>query len=342
VTGPAPLQPGRDFGPPAAGEPLRTRLYRHGRLQPATVPVQDLARELAADPDATGWVDLRDPDETDLQVVVDGFGLHPLAVEDAVSSRQRPKLDRYPTHLFVTTHAVSVDEASSQVTTTPISAFVTRQMLITVHRADFDVETLLARWDVEPAAPAVGVGGLLHGLLDLVVDGQYAAVQGLNDTLDELQEAVFDTPSEVDVRRQGFEVRRNLVALRRVIPPMREVLERLLRNEPHLIEDALLPYYADVHDHVLHAAEDLDSARDLLTGVLDTALTEQGNDLNVVTRKLAAWAAIIAVPTAVTGFYGQNVPYPGFSQHWGFVTSSVVILSLSGLLYLLLRRNRWL
>lgn len=120
-------------------------MYRHGRLQPVTVPVQDLTRELAADPDATAWVDLCDPDETDLHVVVDGFRLHPLAVEDAVSSRQRPKLDRYPTHLFTTVHAVSVDAATSQVTASPISAFVTRQVLITVHRPDVDVEALLAR-----------------------------------------------------------------------------------------------------------------------------------------------------------------------------------------------------
>ncbi len=206
-----------------------------------TVPVQDLARELAADQDAAAWLDLCDPDETDLQVVVDGFGVHALAVEDAVAATQRPKLDRYPTHLFATVHAVSVEAASSQVTASPISAFVTRQVLITVHRADFDVESLLARWDVDPTPAPVGVGWLLHALLDLVVDGQYAAVQQLDDTLGGLQEAVFGTPPGVDVRRQGFELRRNLVALRRVVLPMREVLERLLRNDPHLIEDALLP-----------------------------------------------------------------------------------------------------
>jgi len=97
-----------------------------------------------------------------------------------------------------------------------------------------------------------------------------------------------------------------------------------------------------VHDHVLRAAESVETARDLVASILDTELNEQGNQLNEITKKLAAWAAIIAVPTAVTGFYGQNVPYPGFSQHWGFVVSSIVIVVLSGGLYLLLRRADWL
>jgi magnesium transporter len=126
---------------------------------------------------------------------------------------------------------------------------------------------------------------------------------------------------------------------------MGEVLARLLRGEDgrvtHL-QGELVPYFEDVHDHVLRIAADVDSARELVGSVLETNVNEQSNELNEITKKLASWAAIIAVPTAVTGFYGQNVPYPGFSKEWGFVTSCVLIVVLAGGLYVLLRRRGWL
>ena len=104
----------------------------------------------------------------------------------------------------------------------------------------------------------------------------------------------------------------------------------------------MAPYFADIEDHVLRSVEGVETARDLITSILETDFNEQGSELNEVTKKLAAWAAIIAVPTAVTGFYGQNVPYPGFEQPWGFVVSAVVMLVLAGGLYVLLRRRGWL
>ncbi|GAA4693920.1 hypothetical protein GCM10023215_34320 [Pseudonocardia yuanmonensis] len=121
-------------------------------------------------------------------------------------------------------------------------------------------------------------------------------------------------------------------------------MNRLLRDDENipLTNPTIAPYFQDVYDHVLGAAETVDSTRDHVASILESNLNEQGNELNVITRKLAAWAAIIAVPTAITGWYGQNVPYPGFEQPWGFVTSSLLILVLGGLLYLGLRRKGWL
>jgi magnesium transporter len=324
--------------------PTRTRLYRGGKLVEEGFPAEGISERLAAADDAVVWLDLLDPDADDMSIVTLELGLHPLAVEDAVHDHQRPKLDRYRTHLFGNVYATEVDPAGG-LTTAEISFFVTARALITVRKSEFDVDTLLARWDSTGVdVPTGTVSVLLHGLLDAVVDGHYEAAGALDDCVDALEDQLFEDRPSMDVRRRGFELRKSLVQLRRVTVPMREVLGRILRDdwEQPLVAEGLEPYYQDVFDHAIRAAEAVENSRDLLNSVLETNLTEQGNELNVITRKLAAWAAIIAVPTAVTGWYGQNVPYPGFGHHSGFVASTVVIVVLAGGIYWLLRRRGWL
>ncbi len=130
--------------------------------------------------------------------------------------------------------------------------------------------------------------------------------------------------------------------LRRVVLPMREVVNALMRRDVDLVPDELMPYYQDVYDHVLRATEWTESLRDLVNTIVETNLTIQGNRLNIITKKVTSWAAIIAVPTAITGFYGQNLPYPGFARHSGFIMSSFLILALSLALYLAFKRKDWL
>lgn len=185
------------------------------------------------------------------------------------------------------------------------------------------------------------VSCLTYGLLDAVVDGHYQAVEQLDDAIDELQGRLFEAGAGVDIRRRAYELGASLAALRRVVAPMQELVGQLMRADSHL-DDALGPYCHDVYDHAQRTAETIDAARDRVDRITDTQRSEQGAQLNEITKKLAAWAAIIAVPTAVTGFYGQNIPYPGFGHHSGFITSCVVIIVPAGGLYWLLRRNNWL
>ncbi|MCE3549856.1 magnesium transporter CorA family protein [Pseudonocardia sp. RS11V-5] len=324
--------------------PTRTRQYRHGELVAQGFAAEEISERLCADPSSVVWLDLHDPDEADLGIVIQEFGLHPLAVEDALAEHQRPKLDRYATHLFLNLYAVALGPEDQEVLTSEMSAFITPRALVTVRKADFDVDAVLARWDAAPALAGSGVGFLTHGWVDAVVDGHYRTAQQLEDLADELEDALFEPGRNVDVRRRGFELRKSLGRLRRVTVPMREVVGRLLREDENipLLSPGITPYFHDVYDHVLGAAETVDSTRDHVSSILETNATEQDNELNVITRKLAAWAAIIAVPTAITGWYGQNVPYPGFSQPWGFATSSILIVLLAGLLYLAFRRRNWL
>lgn len=349
---PAPGDPGRAGAlapdvslaePPTC--PARTRWYRNGRLAEEGFAPEEISEHLDADPDSFAWLDLDDPDEADLAIVTREFGLHPLAVEDAVHDHQRPKLDRYSTHLFSNVYAVQTIGDGLALRTTEISAFITPRALVTVRKAPFDIDALVARWDATPELTHTGVGFLLHGLLDAVVDGQEQAVDAIGDRVDALEDALFDGTSRSEIRKDGFLLRKDLVVLRRIITPMGEVLARLLRGDDNRVthlQGELLPYFEDVHDHVLRIAADVDAARELVSSVLETNVNEQSNELNEITKKLASWAAIIAVPTAVTGFYGQNVPYPGFSKEWGFATSCALIVVLAGGLYVLLKRRGWL
>ncbi|NJC69738.1 magnesium transporter CorA family protein [Planosporangium thailandense] len=322
----------------------RTRLYRNGVLEAEDFPVEDVSDHLADD-QAVVWLDLCRPTQADFDVLSEEFGLHHLAVEDAMNFGQRPKLDRYRTHLFISAYAVGLDRAHGRLTTCEIGVFVTPQALITVRRDDtVDIEAVVARWDENADLTKHGVAFLLYGLLDYLVDGHMAAVQELDASLEGVEGRLFDGDrvSIRDVQRRSFRLRRSLVVLRRVVLPMREVVNALMRPTLHVVSEPMLPYYQDVYDHVLRASEWTESLRDLVTTILETNLTIQGNRMNQIMKQLTSWAAIIAVPTAITGFYGQNVPYPGFGKMWGFVASTAVTVVISVALYVSFKRRDWL
>ena len=222
--------------------------------------------------------------------------------------------------------------------------FVTKRALVTVRKDEgVDIAPVLRRWDESSDLAKNGVAFLLWGVLDVIVDGHFDAVQSLDGELEGVQDALFDTsPREAEVQRRSFELRKSLVLLRRVVLPMREGINALMRRDLHVVDSEMMPYYQDVYDHVLRATDWTESLRALVTTILETNLAIQGNRMNLVMKKVTSWAAIIAVPTAITGFYGQNLPYPGFATHWGFWVSSAVIVAVSGLLYLQFRRSDWL
>jgi magnesium transporter len=322
---------------------VRTRVYRGGVLDREGFPVSDLSVYLA-EPDTVLWVDLCAPARADLDGVAVELGLHGLAVADAVSARERPKLDVYASHGFLNMYDVRLDPTGGSLTLSEVSAFISSRVLVTVRKDEsFDIDAVVTRWDGSPDLAVHGVGFLLYGLIDHVVDGHFDAVQGFDDEIEALEDLVFEARSRgTEVQRRSFAVRKNLVTLRRVVLPMREVVNTLLRRDLDVLPTEMSPYFQDVYDHVLRAAEWTESLRDLVTTIVETNLTVQGNRLNVITKKVTSWAAIIAVPTAITGFYGQNVPFPGFATMSGFVVSTLLILVISGVLYVLFSRKDWL
>jgi magnesium transporter len=320
-----------------------TRLYREGKLELEDFPVADIS-EHVEDEGATVWLDYCEPTQEELATIASELSLHPLAVEDAVNQHQRPKVDRYESHLFINAYVVHLDEKSGELETSEISMFITKRALVTVRKDEgVDIAPVLRRWDESSDLAGNGVTFLLWGVLDVIVDGHFDAVQSLDTEIEELQDALFDTKArEAEVQRRSFELRKSLVLLRRVVLPMREVINSVMRRDLHVIDPEMTPYYQDVYDHVLRATDWTESLRDLVTTILETNLALQGNRMNLVMKKVTSWAAIIAVPTAITGFYGQNVPYPGYSTHWGFWVSTAVIVVVSVSLYWAFRRRDWL
>jgi magnesium transporter len=330
---------GRRNVPPMA----RTRLYCRGELEAEDFPVEDVS-ELLADPDAVVWVDFVAPTAADLALVSAELGLHDVAIDDALGELERPKVDRYETHLLLTAYAVGFDQASGTLTTSEVAAFVTGHALVTVRKdGAFPMDSVVRRWDEDADLARYGVPFLLWGLLDEVVDGYFDAVQQLDALVESLEDLVFDErPHGEDVQRFSFRMRKSLVLLRRVLLPVREVVNALMRHDLHVMDPAMLPYYQDVYDHVLRASEWTESLRDLITSVLETNLTIQGNRLNMIMKKVTSWAAIIAVPTAITGFYGQNVLFPGFASVGGAWSSVALIAVVSVVLYRLFKSRDWL
>ena len=328
----------RDTAPVA-----ETRCYRGGVLIDQDFTLDDVDEHLVHE-DALVWVDLCQPTMDQLERVAGELGLHSLAVEDAATGRQRPKFDRYQHHDFLTSYAVQLDSNTGELRSSEIAAFITRSALVTVRQDDdFPIDDLRAHMDDNAELTTHGIGALVHALLDFVVDGQFDTVEALDEEIESLEDLLFDDrPHDKDVQRRSYALRKSLVQLRRVVLPMREVVNTLMRRDVRLVPTELVPYYQDLYDHVLRATEWTESLRDLVSTIVETNLTLQSNRLNVITKQVTSWAAIIAVPTAITGFYGQNVPYPGFSETSGFIVSTLLIILLSGLLFLTFRRKGWL
>jgi len=318
-------------------------VWRKGVLEAEDFPVERVSDYLAQ-PDTLVWADICLPAQDELHQMAEELGLAPLAVEDAVATHERPKLDRYPTHLFVSTYAMSF-VADQPLHVTQVSAFVLPQALVTVHRADFDIDPVVKAWDDAPEMIDFGGRGLLYGLLDVIVDGYLGCLQQLDDQIEDAEDLLFDEPPRTgtDIQRQTYQLRRQLTGVRKVVLPMRDVADAMLRHaELHSDQPEVIERLRDLHDHVIRANEWNDSLRDVIATMFETGLSLADARLNQIVRKLSGWAAIIAVPTAVTGFYGQNLPYPGYQQWWGFLVSTAVIVVLAVGIWYLFRRRGWL
>ena len=323
---------------------IRTRVYRHGSCTDEDFDPERISDFLEQD-DVVVWMDVDQPTEADFALITEEFSLNPLAVEDALHERQRPKLDHYDDHVFISLYDVRLDHDTGELVTGELAVFASSRYLITVRKSPrLDPKPVLQRWDDNADLAKHGVGFLLWGLLDVIVDSHFDTVQSLDTEIEELEDLLFDDrPRPPEVQRRSFQLRKSLVLLRRVVLPTREVLNALMRRESVFVDDVLMPYYQDVYDHVLRATDWTDSLRDLVSTILETNLTIQSNRMNEIMKKVTSWAAIAAVPTVITGYYGMNVRiFPGANTlAGGIIALALMVVGVVGL-WFAFRRNDWL
>jgi magnesium transporter len=332
-------------------------VWRDGNVIAEDFPFEEISDYLGRS-DCVVWVDVCDPDHAQLNELAGELSLDPLAVEDAIAHYERTKAMRYSSYSFLTAYAALIvgDEGlpadpyedvdtGSHLNLSRVSAFVLPRGLVTVSQEDgFDMGPVVAHWDDNADLIKYGVGALVHGLLDVIVDGHFDAVQKLDDVLEDLEDGLFDLDARTSaIQRRTYQVRKDLVQLRRVALPMRELVNLVARHRKDAHSPSELDAsYDDLYDHVLRVAEWTESLRDLVSTMFETNLSLQDARLNTVMKKLTSWAAIIAVPTAVTGFFGQNVPYPGFNHESGFIASTVIMVVIAVALFVSFRRRDWL
>jgi magnesium transporter len=332
------------------GEAVRGRVWRKGELVAEDFDFERISDYLEDEHSLT-WVDICDPDHARLQALAGELVLDPNAVEDAIAKGERAKATRYATHTFITVYAVEVKPdterggSAGSLKIRKVSAFVFPRGLITVRsEPGFDIEEVVRRWDDNGDLLQYGVGALVHGLLDKIVDEHFEAVQVLDEAMEDIEGDLFDDNAmSGEVQRTTYQIRKDLVELRRIVLPMREVINAVLRHRKDFNSPTQLdPWYDDLYDHVLRASEWTESLRDMVTTIFETNLSLQDARLNNVMKKLTGWAAIIAVPTAITGYFGQNIPFPGFGKEWGVVFSLGIILAVALTLFVVFKRKGWL
>lgn len=326
---------------------VQSRLWRDGKLMRSDFPLTEVS-DLLQDLNLLLWVDLESPDPELLYELADELGIDHHSVEDALEPFERPKAKRHVNYMFITCYGTIIGEdedGGPELHTPRVSAFVLPNALITVRSADFEFDEILVRWS-ESGVLSHGVGALLHGLLDTVVDGHFSAIQQLDDQVEDLEELLFrdDVPPNT-FQRQLFDLRKVLTQLRRKVTPMREAVSSLMRfrySGSLAIDHDLDGYFDDLYDHTIRTSDWSDSVREAITNAHETSLSLQDARMNEIMKKLAAWAAIIAVPTAVTGWFGQNIPYPTFNDPLGVIVSTALIVVGSGGLYFVFRKFGWL
>jgi len=321
--------------------------WRDGKVTHEDFPLRDLDG-LVADPRNLVWFDLHDPSHETVDDLARELSFDFHVVEDALDPGERPKVTRHDHHIFLQAYALSLAEPSgyaSRVRHSRVSAFVVRNALITVRMGDgFDLAALVETWSRDPTLVGYGVGGLLHALLDQLVDTHYDVIQDLDDGMESLEDMLFDDDLQTSrISRLAYRLRRELVEVRRLTRPTREVVDAVIRYAREVgWDDGLRGYYEDILDHVLREAEWTESLRDLVSSVFETNLSLNDMRLNVVMKKLSAWAAIVAVPTLVTGWFGMNVPYPGYGVNAGMLAATGGIIVSVIVLFVLFRRHDWL
>ena len=321
-------------------------LYRNGVRDPAVVTVDDLVAASRSG-DGMAWIGLYEPTHDELESVARGFGLHELAVEDAIKAHQRPKLEHYDETLFVVLRPARYADETETVVFGEVDIFAGPHFAITVRHGDApDLGNVRRSLEGRPDLLARGPFAIVYGIADHVVDCYEPVVAGLENDIDEIEDEVFS--GSATVSRRIYQLTREVIEFQRATKPLAGIFEQLI-DLPG-VHDEERRYLRDVHDHSMRIEERVDGFRVLLQNILSVYLTLETKALNEVAvsqneqvQKISAWAAILFAPTLVGTIYGMNFDnMPELDWRFGYPLALALMLAVSLVLYAIFKRRRWI
>jgi magnesium transporter len=333
---------------PTAQAIVDCAVYVDGKRLPGRFTHQAALARAREERNGFVWVGLHDPDQTQMTDIAETFGLHQLATEHALQRHQRPKLERYDDSLQLVLRTVSyveheIDSVSEIVETGEIIVFTGPDFVVAVRHGEHSgLAEVRKALEEDPAQLALGPGAVLHAIADRVVDSYIEVAQSVENDIDEMEEEIFTPRSKVTVE-SIYQLKREVVELRRAVNPLAAPLE-VLSHKPDLpVPKEVRRYLRDVAEHHAAVAERINDFDEALSALISAALARIGVQQNTDMRKISAWVAIAAVPTMIAGIYGMNFDHmPELHQVWGYPMVWVLILAICTGLFFTFRRNKWL
>jgi magnesium transporter len=316
-------------------------LYENGVRRPGEVDLEQMYKACRS-PECFAWIGLFEPTEMEFDSVRREFDLHELAVEDAIKAHQRPKLEVYGDSLFLVLKSARYLEETEEIELGEIQVFVGEGFIITVRHGETALHDVRLQLEQRPDLLNLGPGAALYAIIDRVVDDYAPVIAALEQDIGQVEAEVFSQETATPAERI-YELKREVLTLYGGIAPLVEPVDRLERGDHSVIPDELDPYFRDVKDHLIRFVRDVDGFRELVTSILTANLTQISVRQNEDVRKISAWAAIIAVPTAIAGIYGMNFEHmPELGWRFGYPLVLVVIAVVCFALYRNFKRVGWL
>ncbi len=317
---------------------------RKGEFQPQPpdgTPVGAL-RELLAQPDTLVWLDISDPDDDDQALLLHELRFHPLAVEDAVRSHERPKVDAYGHYYFLVFYEATLTAQDSHIMLGALSIFIGSNYLVTVHEEpNRHVEETQALWQIPDGPVDNKVSALVHGLLDSMVDDYFPLMDQVAERIESLEDTIFDRFEQGTIHTI-FGLKKDLLDMRRAVAPERDVLNVLLRRELPIFDEHDLIYMQDVYDHIVRVTDSIDTYRDLMSSAVDSYLSLQSNRLNEIVKVLTMASIMLMAASLIAGIYGMNFDFmPELRWRLGYPWALGLMATVAVSLLVFFRRRGW-
>jgi magnesium transporter len=303
--------------------------------------LEDLS-ELITQKQTTIWVDVVDPTPEEISRIGEEFHFHPLALEDVARGDQRPKVDQYDEYQFIVFYGLTI--AADRCQSREVDIFLGKHYMVTFHKSDLPIVAQIAeRWHTNAVELGNhGVGFLLHSLLDALVDEYFPVLDDIAERSEDLEESII-LSGQPTLQAEILRIRRELLLIRRVAGPERDVMNVLIRRDPPLFGSKEIVYFQDVYDHLLRVTDTVDIYRDMLSSVLDANLSMVSYTLNVVVKRLTSASIILMSMSIVAGIYGMNFVFmPELDWRWGYPFALGLMVLIAAAEVAIFRRIDWL